>query len=131
MAAIDLHSGEARWRQEVAGTKTPWLAGDYLFALTVQDELICVHAPSGRIKWVTSLSSHAEEKEERVFWSGPVLAGGRLLVTASDGRLVSFAPKTGKEMGSLSIPAGIYLPPIVADGKIYLLANDADLAILE
>lgn len=129
MAAIDLHSGEARWRQEISGTKTPWFAGDYLFLITSQNELIGVHAPTGRIKWATPLPQN--EEVDRVLWNGPVMAGNRLIVTASDGRLVSFSPKNGKEISSISIPKDIYLPPIIANGILYLLTNDANLVILE
>jgi outer membrane protein assembly factor BamB len=56
-----------------------------------------------------------------------VLAGDRLLVTGSAGEALAVSPYTGKILGRKSMPDSVSLPPVVADGSIYFLTDDAEL----
>lgn len=129
MVAIDLRSGERVWENNVAGLNTPWLAGDYIFAVSVDNELVAVNAADGRIRWVTRLQRFAntEDREEAIIWNGPVLAGDRLIVTSSHGYVLSVSPYTGEFLGARNIGAGISAPPVVADNTLFILTDDADL----
>jgi outer membrane protein assembly factor BamB len=50
-----------------------------------------------------------------------VLAGGRLIVTGSNGSLIYVDPTTGAVQGQSSIGAPVSLGPVVANSTLYVL----------
>jgi outer membrane protein assembly factor BamB len=132
MAAIDLHRGGRIWDNGLGGTQQPWAAGDFIYVVTSGSEVICLTREDGRIKWVVSLPTFEdmEDKEDPIYWSGPVLVSDRLLVTGSNGMALAFSPYTGKLLGKQMLPDRSHLPPVVANKTVYILSDDADLIAL-
>ncbi len=132
MAAIDLRTGERIWERNIASVQTPWLAGDFLFVVTLDSQVVCIHSDDGRIRWVQRLPQFEDEedKEDPILWSGPVLAGDRLILTSSDGRAISVSPYTGEILGEQDIPGDTFLPPIIADGSLFIMTDDARLLVM-
>jgi len=129
-AAIDLRSGMRIWDRDFGGVEMPWAAGDFLFLLTRRNELLSLVAAQGRIRWVQELPRY-EDPEDRsgpIVWSGPVLAGGRLILVNSLAEAVFFAPDTGERLGEISLPAATTVPPVVADGTMFVLSSDGTLS---
>ncbi len=132
VAAIDLRSGRRLWDRDIAGMETPWVAGDFIFLVTTQAEVVCLARKSGRIRWVAQLPRYEDEedKEDPIHWSGPVLASDRLVLVSSEGHAVAVSPYSGKLLGRLELPKGALIPPVVADGSIYVLSDNGDLIAL-
>jgi len=132
MAAIDLRTGERVWEQDIGGIYTPWVAGDFLYVLSINNELICLTRADGRIRWITQLDSweNMESQSGALHWAGPLLAGDRLIAVASNGATWSVSPYTGDVLGHIDLPAGSFLSPVVADNTLYLMTNDASLTAL-
>jgi outer membrane protein assembly factor BamB len=131
LAADDVATGKRIWQQEVSSLYTPWFAGGMLFIVTTDNELVAVHAGSGKIKWVSPLAPMLDDSDdEPTQFSGPVLAGGQLWITASSGHLLALSPQNGKLVSNIDISEDNFLPPVVAGGKMYLLDNEANLTIL-
>ena len=129
MVCIDLRTGRRLWEREIGGVTSPWVAGDYLYVLTNNNEVLALEAKTGRIIWVTQMQNWEDpkEKDSRVMWTAPVLASDRLILGSSDGKLVSLSPYTGDMLGWEEAPAGISIAPVVANGTLYFLTDDADL----
>ncbi len=129
VAAIDLRSGRRMWDKSIGGTNMPWVAGDYLFMLSNDNELVALEARSGNIAWVTQLSSWTdpEDKKGRIIWGGPILASDRLLIVGSHGYALSVSPYDGKVLGYSKLSDGATIPPVVANGTVYFLTDEADL----
>ena len=129
MAAIDLSTGQRVWERNFAGVSTPWLAGDYLYTVTLDGEVVCVARGDGRIRWVQRLPRFIKAKKKLgpIEYAGPVLASDRLLVSASNRELITLSPYSGKPISSVHLKAAAYLPPIVAGGTVYLLTDDGRL----
>jgi outer membrane protein assembly factor BamB len=129
MASIDLRSGARVWDIPLASVQTPWVAGEFLFVLTVNNEIACISRVDGRIRWVQQLPLWQDEKKQRdrIFWVGPVLASDRLVIAGSDGKLLSLSPYDGTPIGQVDAGAPVRLPPIVAGKTIYVLTEDAEL----
>jgi hypothetical protein len=51
-------------------------------------------------------------------------------VLSSNGRAYSISPYTGALTGKTQIPDGAYIPPVVANGTLYVLTNRAQLVAL-
>lgn len=132
LAAIDLRSGLRIWEQEIPSVQTPWVAGDYIYVVTVDAELVCLRRNDGRIRWVAELPRYEdpEDREGPILWSGPVLAGNRLVVTSNNGRAYFLSPFNGELLGDRSLPDGVRVPAILARQTLYLLTTDAELIAL-
>ncbi|GAB4124260.1 MAG: outer membrane protein assembly factor BamB [Rhodothalassiaceae bacterium] len=129
MVSIDMRSGERVWESNVPSVHTPWIAGDYLFLLSVDAEITAISAADGRVRWVTQLQRFVdpEDRDKPLAWTGPVLAGDRLIIASSHGFLLSISPYTGEFLGAERLPAGVLASPIVSNGMLFVLTEDADL----
>ena len=129
MVAIDLRTGRRIWDREVAGLESPWVVGDYIFVLTTDSELACISRDDGQIYWVRGLPRYEdpEDREDPIIWTGPLLAGDRLIVAGSNGEALAVSPYSGRILGVVKMPDGVTVAPVVADGSVYFLADDAEL----
>jgi outer membrane protein assembly factor BamB len=127
MASIDIKTGARIWDREIASIGGPWIAGDYIYMLTNDAEIICLSRDNGRVYWVRSLPQFEdpEDKEDLIIWNGPVLASDRLLITGSHGEAWALSPYTGDVLGSIELPDGVSVPPIIANGSVYFMADNA------
>lgn len=123
MVALDIITGQRQWEINIAGIDTPWLAGDWIFVITDQSKLLCVSRQNGHIRWITQLPQFVKPKSKKgeIDYSGPVLAGGRLIVTGTNGALIFVDPTTGAFQGQTSIGAPVSLSPVVANSTLYIL----------
>ena len=124
--AIDLRTGARVWDQEIGGINTPWAAGEFLFMLSNANEVLALTRRGGQIRWVTALPrfDDPEDRSGPIVWSGPVLAGNRLILVSSDGTGVMLSPQTGEPVETFELRDGTEVPPIVADGTLYVLTDD-------
>lgn len=129
MVALELSTGTRVWEREFAGVSTPWPVGDWVFAVTVEAELVALSRADGKIRWVTNLGRWKNEKGKKgaVEWFGPVLAGNRLFLVSSRGKMATVSPTTGAVIGTTDIGSAAYLPPVVANGILYILTDDGKL----
>ncbi len=134
LTAYNIASGDKIWRQEISALKTPWVAGNALFVLTTDNELVAVHASDGRIKWVTELYSYSKSfmkfgsgKGDKIDWNGPILADGQLFINGSHGKMFIASAYSGTLVQEVNTIKDSYLPPIIVDNKIYILNNEAEL----
>ncbi len=132
MVAIDLRRGVRAWDLEAGGVEMPWPAGDFVYLLTTESQVICVVRQSGRIRWVRPLPrfQDPEELKDPINWFGPVLAGDRLIVASSTGDAISISPYTGELLGHLDLPGTPTVAPVVANNTLYILTEGADLVAI-
>ncbi len=128
LTAIDLRTGERIWERELGSNNQPWVAGNYVYVLTNDFELLAFNKENGRIVWNTTIP-YGEEDDDKsgVFASGPVLVDNRLLVTTSNGYVFAVSPYTGEIISYISTDDGVELAPVVADGITIFTTNDADI----
>lgn len=129
MAAIDLRSGVRVWEQPVGGIETPAVAGNNVFTLTNNSEVVGLVRDRGLIRWVTPLPrfEDPEDRERPIVWAGPLLAGDRLWLASSTERLVALDPRSGEILSDTDINASVTLPPIAGNGALYLLTDRGDI----
>ncbi len=132
MASYELTSGQRLWEINVAGISSPWVAGDWVFVVTSDARLLCVARATGAIRWISPLRRWVKEKKKAkaIRWSGPVLAGGRLILVSTHGDLVYADPATGNVQATVDMDKSMSLSPIVANNMLYILADDGKLTAL-
>ena len=123
MVAVEINTGQRLWELNIAGIATPWVAGDWIFVVTEQGQLIAIARASGRIRWISQLQRFRDQEDRRgpITWRGPVLAGNRLVLTNSLGQIVFASPVDGTVQTTLAGRAPISLPPVVANNTLYIL----------
>lgn len=126
MAAYELVTGQRIWELNVAGISTPAIAGEWVFTLTDDARLLAIARTSGRIRWITQLARYRDEedREDPIFWTGPVLAGNNLWAASTRGEIYKIS--TGEGAASLyrTLDAPVSLPPVVANETMYILDDD-------
>lgn len=129
MAAINLRTGQRAWEQDIGGINTPYVVGDWIFVLSNEAQLVALARETGRVRWISQLQQFEDpdDREDPLIWAGPILAGGRLILVNSEAELVEVSPQTGEVISKTDLPAPTLLPPVVADGTLYVLTDDGDL----
>ena len=120
MIAVNAQTGERLWSKNVSGTQTPWIAGPYVFVITDDRVMLALTRDEGRVRW-------SRELPVEQVWSGPVLAGGRLIAVSSQGLMINVNVQTGEIVSQVDVGEGMFVAPVVAGSTIFLLTDDADL----
>jgi outer membrane protein assembly factor BamB len=123
MIASAQKTGERLWTSNVPSIQQPWVAGETVFVVDITGQLVAMSRRDGKVRWTTKLPGAKT-------WSGPVLAGGKLWLTSSTGKLVAVDAATGKLGQQQDIGGAIYIAPIVAQGRMYVLTDSARLVAL-
>lgn len=126
MVAIELATGQRVWERSFAGVSTPAVAGEFVFVVTTEAEVVALTRGDGKIRWVTQLARFEKPKKRSgaIEWAGPILAGDRLLLVSSQGRMVELDPADGRQVAERRLGAPAYLPPVVANMILYVLTDD-------
>lgn len=123
MIAASESSGERLWSRNIASTQMPWVAGDAIYVLDLSGKLIALARSDGSVRWVADLPEGGR-------WSGPVLAGGRVWAVSGKGLLVGADAHTGQLSGNVNLGTAVFVSPVVAGGRMYILADNAQLIAL-
>lgn len=128
MIAIDQISGRRIWQREIGGSEMPWAAGDSVFVITSDQQLVALTRESGGIRWIVELQRWENErtKEGPIVWTGPVLAGDRLITVSSTGRVMEVDPATGGTVRTWKTDESI-IAPVVADKTLLILTRSGEL----
>ncbi|MDO4161936.1 MAG: PQQ-binding-like beta-propeller repeat protein [Pseudomonadota bacterium] len=125
VTAIDLRTGMRKWEREIGSISTPLLVGSTLYIVTNANDLVAVNKENGDILWATPIRPEKKSADTIIF--SPLMLGGRLVVTLSDGTLQLYMPQTGKLLSTIDVGEELNAAPIVADGYIVFVTTDADL----
>jgi outer membrane protein assembly factor BamB len=133
-AAFDATTGQSIWRAEEGVAGPIWAAGGALFFVSDRNQLVRLDAATGQAIWVRDLPNFTRERIRRrksIFvHHGPVLAGGRLILTSDDGVLRQFDPVSGALLGAITLPDGAATTPIVAGRTLYVVTESGNLVAL-
>ncbi len=138
-AATDLRTGQARWTLPVVGVTAPWPAGDVVYVVSKNGEVICASRENGQIFWMRPLNEGFKSKrkggvfglggqrQNRPIWSGPLLANDRLLIVGQTGEMVVLNAKTGEITKRIDLKGSSITSPIAMGDMVYVVTQEADL----
>jgi outer membrane protein assembly factor BamB len=129
MVALDLNSGQRVWELNFGGIATPWLAGDWIFAINDRAQLVAIARRTGKIRWINQLPRYRDQKDRKgpITYFGPVLAGERLIIAGTNGALINVDPASGTFQSQVKIKDGVSFQPVVANNTLYLLTDGGSL----
>ncbi len=141
--AMNATTGDPKWQIATDSINTPWVAGDVVFLVSLQGELMAASRDSGQIYWLKDLNTGMQHMKKGAFglgreklvgkvplWSGPVLASNRLIMFNSLGNAVAYDPKTGEQQAQLPVGGPVYIAPIVVGDKLFVITDDAKLVAI-
>ncbi|WP_245580034.1 PQQ-like beta-propeller repeat protein [Niveispirillum irakense] len=130
MAAIDIRSGQRVWEQDIGGITTPAVVGDWVFVTTNDGQVVALTRKDGRVRWISQLERYEdpEDREDAILWTGPLVAGGRLLLSNNLGELVEMSVADGSVTRRTELPGPAIQPLVAAGETLYVLTEDGDLA---
>jgi outer membrane protein assembly factor BamB len=123
MVATQMATGERLWSLNVPGTQQPWVAGGSVFVVDIQGQLLAISRRDGKVQWTIKLPGTSA-------WSGPTLAGNMLWLVSAKGALVGVEASTGRVVSQKELGSPVYVPPVVAQGRMYILTDNAKLIAL-
>ena len=123
MVATQSKTGERLWSINVPGTQAPYVAGDTVYVVDTHGQVMALARADGKTRWTSQLPDSKT-------WSGPVLAGGMLWLASNKGQLVGVDAATGKVASDLNLGEPVYIAPIVAQGRMFVLTDAAKLIAL-
>ncbi|HEU0223702.1 MAG TPA: PQQ-binding-like beta-propeller repeat protein [Paracoccaceae bacterium] len=123
LVSIDRRTGARNWTANDGSYNAVWPAGGSVFLLSDTAVLLRLDAATGARLWAVQLPEYddPDDREGAIGYGGPVLAGGRLILVSTEAEILSFNPENGAELGRVDLPGGSYLPPAVADGRLYVM----------
>ncbi|MCY4305089.1 MAG: PQQ-binding-like beta-propeller repeat protein [Aestuariivita sp.] len=131
IVAFDADNGERIWTVRRGALDSLWPAGDSVFVITDRNELMRLQATTGEKIWEFELPDFVSDRPNRrdkIYANhGPVLAGGRLIVTSSDGLIRFFSPQDGRLLSTVNIPNGATTAPVVANNTLYVVSTNGQL----
>jgi len=135
MVCIDLRSGRRLWEREIASDQSPWVVGEWVYVVTVDQALVAINRQDGAIAWITQLPQWQDPKkqEDPIRWLGPVLAGARLFVAGSagdDSEMQVVDPFNGKVFDHIPLPGPAAEAPLAANGMVFVVTDDGVLLAL-
>src|SRR3546814_5146693 len=65
MASYELVTGQRLWEINAAGISTPWVAGEWLFVVTDDAQLLCIARATGKIRWISQLKHYENAKKKK------------------------------------------------------------------
>ncbi|MET0406912.1 MAG: PQQ-binding-like beta-propeller repeat protein [Hyphomicrobium sp.] len=123
MVAAQAKSGDRLWSLSIPGSEPPCVAGDTVYVVDTGGRLMALSRSDGKTRWLTQLPAAKN-------YAGPIMAANTLWLVSSKGGVVSVDPLTGKIGGTMEIGDTVYIPPIVAQGHMYVLTDSAKLIAL-
>jgi outer membrane protein assembly factor BamB len=112
MIAINGRSGQRVWTRNLGSASPIWAAGDTLFLVSDDSRLMRVSARDGSTLWAVEMPAYRDPKdsEDPISYSGPVLVSGN-----------------GAAQPGARIDGGSLTGPVVANGTVYVLADNGTL----
>lgn len=123
MIATQASTGERLWSVNLPSSQAPWVAGDTVYVIDTSGKLMALSRRDGKTRWTAQMPSAKT-------WAGPVLASGTLWLVSNAGNVVGVDAATGTVGAQVKLDDTVYIPPIVAQGRMYVLTDSAKLIAL-
>ena len=103
------------------GASDFWVAGDFVYLINNDNQVICLGKETGGIKWLYQMKKYLNPKDlsSQIIYNGIVMAGNNLIMI-NNKQLIVASPFDGKILQTKELNQPVFHKPIVVGGKIYL-----------
>lgn len=124
--AFDRLTGRVRWKREaIHGVMASLLRrGASVYALTLEDEILCLDLATGRVRWSRRSGAKIAETEFAGFMAAPVLDGDRIYFGGQDGVVYALNADDGSVVWTRNVGAPVATPLTQLDDGVYLATKE-------
>lgn len=122
MVCIDLETGMGKYQKNIGGIRTPVINENVLYMLTNENDIVAIDSRSFDIYWSKKLKT-SDENNKNIRYAGPVIAGGNLIITSTDGNVYMVNPRNGKIVNSIKVGESISLSPIISNSMLLTMTS--------
>ena len=131
MYAFNATSGRIVWEQTIQGIQMPWVAGQTIFATTIDGRVVAIRKIDGAIRWVTEMPGAYDPNlpivKDQITYTSAVVASGKVMVASSEGKLFVLDAGTGRIDYDLPTNGSVTTAPIVASKTVYVINHSGNL----
>ncbi len=59
----DVPTGRRVWERQIAGEETPYIAGDWMFVISAEQQIGAININDGRIAWITPVAAMGRSRQ--------------------------------------------------------------------
>jgi len=127
---IDLRNGQRLWQTGISNVHQLWVAGNYVFTLSSEQQLSALSLVNGTIQWQIVLEEKKDKSKQRQFF-GPLIANNLLVIAASDGSVELRSPQDGTLTDTIRLSAPIISMPRVWQQRLWVVHPNGTLTRFE
>ena len=130
MVANALLNGRPLWEAEIGSTQAIWGAGNMLYVLTPQNDIVALLKHSGQVRWVADISTYNDDGFDITpNLLPPILLNGHIVVANVKGDLIRLDARTGARAETFDIADDIATPLISVNGVLISVHKSAQLRV--
>lgn len=122
IGAYDVMSGSKHWTKKIGVLRSPALAGNFIFLITTNDDLVCILKSTGQVRWAVPLP-RKRESEDVITWAGPTIVNNQLVIVSTSGQMAFVDVADGKIAKTVELESPCQLSPIAADKTVFILTD--------
>lgn len=128
VVSIDARTGLRNWTHTDGAQDAAAVAGQAVFFVTDQAELLRLDRETGAVIWRVQLAERNPRDDDLAArYRGPIVAGGRIYVVNAHSGIEIFSPTDGSRLGQLDVAGGVAGAPAVIANTLYVLSNTGTL----
>lgn len=131
IVANNIKTGARMWQKDYSSPHDMVVGGDFLFLLTIENELVALERNTGDVKWKASLAEFVKKQEKDIVtdFSAPVLVNGQAIVASSSGELLFINAKSGELSSKMNIGTSTVQQPLVINKHLIILSDNGGLTV--
>ena len=129
--SIDPRTGESKWIKKIGSLNMPLVVGNYVFLITATHQIAAVEKDTGVLVWLKNIPQDEDTPVEEIYYTGPLMVNANLLVASSEGNVYAFSAQDGELLYQIELDDGVAASPIIANGYVIFITNDADIVVYQ
>ena len=121
--SYDVPTGFLNWEQEVSSVGSPIVDGNNIFIVTENGYFVIIDKKSGDIISSNYILKVLKKKNRATEITGFIMGSGKIYSVTLNGYLIVSSGITGKVENFKKIGDQIVSPPVISDGKLYILTK--------
>jgi len=121
--SYNFDNGLINWENDVTSVAAPIISGTNIFFVTENGYFVILDKDTGKIISSTNILKILKKKHRKTKVTGFIMGSGKFYSVTLNGNLIVSSAVTGKVEYFKKIGDPITTPPIINDGKLYILTE--------
>ena len=123
--SYNLNIGSITWENELSSIGTPIIDGENIFFVTENGYFVIMNRDTGKIISSANILKILKKKKQKTKITGFIMGSGKVYSVTLNGYLIVSSAISGKVENFKKIGNPIISPPIISNGKLYILTKNS------